>query len=232
MANQTSGRRPGPPMAGPGPDKQLIDLNEIGASRTPPAWILFLAERWQLAAGVVAAALVAAAGLGLMNAWRDRQLETAKNDLGQVLTRKSEADKVAALKELVDQVPAGLRPAVLAELAKAQTAVADLPGAAETWGRTAENAPLDLKILAGLGQAAALTKAGQPAQAVAALERLGTAPESYEAPFNRQLAASAEQAGQWSKAAQACEALKKRAQPQEAAYLDQKIAALRAKAGA
>ena len=89
-----------------------------------------------------------------------------------------------------------------------------------------------MHAVAGLGQAAALAKAGQADKAVTVLESLqASVPQAFASTVDRQLAVAAEDAGQWQKSLDAYLRIKADASLPNPGFIDARIAALRAKLG-
>lgn len=187
-------------------------------------------RHWQKTLAGVLVVVAAAGGYALFGVYQKGQVEKAENELGVILTTKAGAERVAALEGLVKTAPAAMRDGVWLEIAKAAQSLGDFNKAAAAWKSISANAPTGMKTVAGLGDAAALVQAGQQAKAVDVLEGLTVSGNKQFAMLvQRQLAITAEAAGQWQKALTAYEVLKADGHVQNAGFLDARIADLKDK---
>jgi hypothetical protein len=187
-------------------------------------------QYWRQSLAAAAIALVAAGGYALFGVYQKGQVEKAEAALGEIITTKAGADRIAALEALAKTAPAGARDGIYLELAKAAQGLGDFAKAASAFDAVAKSAPAGMKTIAGLGEAAALSRAGQDAKAVDVLEALAaSAPKAFAMTIDRQLAVTAETAGQWQKALAAYERMKADGNVQNASFIDARIADLKTK---
>jgi cytochrome c-type biogenesis protein CcmH/NrfG len=207
-----------------GPD----ELTPIAAQA--PAFMQKLLDNWKPIAAIAALALVVAVGYGAFRAYQQKTVAQAESELGQILIQKEGAERLVALENFLAKAPSGARPAVLLELAKASMEQGQFKKAAEAWADLAKAATPAMEGVAVLGQAAALSQAGDNAQAVSVLTAAkAKLPKAFEVAVNRQLALYAEQAGDYPKALAAYETLRDLGQRATSAYFDAKIGELKAK---
>lgn len=195
-----------------------------------PAVLRLPVQYWRQSLAAAVLLLVAAGGYALFGAYQKGQVEKAEAALGEIITTKAGADRVAALEALGTSAPAGAKAGIYLELAKTAQSMGDFAKAASAFETVAKSAPTGMQVIAGLGEAAALSRAGQDAKAVAVLEALAAkSPKSFAMTIDRQLAVTAEAAGQWQKALAAYERMKADGNVQNASFIDARIAALKAK---
>lgn len=181
----------------------------------------------QIIIGVVAVIAVAAIYAGI-NAYNTRSMNTATAKLGKVLIETSGEEKLSQLEGLLNSAPSAAKTAVLVELADSCMVNGKYEKAAEYWGRLAGEADGNLRIVARMGEAKALTMGGKAGEAVTILnEMAGTAPAAYTVPVNRQLAVAAEQAGDTASALAAYRVMSEK-NTADKQFVDYKIAELEA----
>ena len=205
-----------------------------GSAKTSdiPAVLRLPVQYWRQSLAAAAIVLVAAGGYALYGVYQKGQTEKAEAALGEIITSKTGAERIAALETLARTAPAGAKAGINLELAKAAQNLGDFAKAASAFEAVAQSAPTGMKTIAGLGQAAALSRAGQDAKAVDVLEALTiSAPKGFSMTIDRQLAVTAEAAGQWQKALAAYERMKADGNVQNASFIDARIVELRAKTG-
>jgi tetratricopeptide (TPR) repeat protein len=197
-----------------------------------PAVLRLPVQYWRQSLAAAALVLAAAGGYALFGVYQKGQVEKAEAALGDIITTKAGAERIAALEALAKTAPAGARTGINLELAKAAQNLGDFAKAASAFEAVAQTAPAGMKTIAGLGQAAALSRTGQDAKAVDVLESLTlSAPKNFAMTIDRQLAVTAEAAGQWQKALSAYERMKADGNVQNASFIDARIADLKAKTG-
>ena len=197
-----------------------------------PAVLRLPVQYWRQSLAAAALVLAAAGGYALFGVYQKGQVEKAEAALGDIITTKAGAERIAALEGLAKTAPAGARTGINLELAKAAQNLGDFAKAASAFEAVAQTAPAGMKTIAGLGQAAALSRTGQDAKAVDVLESLTlSAPKNFAMTIDRQLAVTAEAAGQWQKALAAYERMKADGNVQNASFIDARIADLKAKTG-
>ncbi|MCM0756751.1 tetratricopeptide repeat protein [Desulfovibrio aminophilus] len=179
-----------------------------------------------IGAAVIVAIAAGIAGYRMIQA---RNLASAQEALGSILAGNTGKEKVAALEKFLPGAPSGLRSAVLFELAGASMNLKDFDKAAGYWADLAAHSDGDERVVAKLGRAHALTRAGKAAEAVKELEALKQdAPEAFAVPVTRQLALAAEAAGDRQAALAAYEALAKFENIGDRPFIESKIAQLKA----
>ncbi len=141
----------------------------------------------------LAALLVITGGYGIYASMQARQTVRAANELGQILTRGGDKEKLAALEAFAAQAPASVQVMALFELVKALQEQKDFARAAETWKTLQTKLDPELAVLAVLGRAQALAQAGEPAQGLALIDEFKTkAPKAYQSACTEVLAGLAE----------------------------------------
>jgi len=182
----------------------------------------------QIVAGVVAIVAVAALYAGI-TAYNNSAMTTATAKLGKVLIETSGEEKITQLEGLLNSAPSSARGAVLLELAEASMTNGDYDKAAEFWGKLVGETDDNLKFVARMGQAKALSMAGKSSEALPILKDLvGVASAEYTVSINRQLAVAAEQAGDTAAALAAYKVLAEKGTGDKP-YVEYKIAELEAK---
>ena len=187
-------------------------------------------QYWRHSLAAAAIILVAAGGYALYGVYQKSQVEKAEAALGEIITTKAGAERIAALEGLAKTAPAGVQAGIYLEVAKTAQGLNDFAKAATAFELVAASAPAGMKTIAALGQATALSRAGQDAKAVDVLEAMiGSAPKAFSMTIDRQLAVTAEAAQQWQKALAAYERMKADGNVQNASFIDARIADLKAK---
>ncbi|MHC1711087.1 MAG: hypothetical protein AB9872_02920 [Solidesulfovibrio sp.] len=196
-----------------------------------PAVLRLPIQYWKHSVAVAVLVLVAAGGYALFGVYQKGQVEKAETELAKIVLSKNGPERLTALDALAKTAPAGAKNGIYLEMAKAAQSLGDYAKAATAWEAISVHAPAGMKTVAGIGYATALSKSGQDAKAVTVLEGLlASAPKIFTMTVDRQLAATAEAAGAWSKALGAYERMKADGGVQNVGYLDAKIADLKAKA--
>lgn len=206
-------------------------LEEI-ESRVPEQMHPFLEaafeKRKQLLIGVTVIVALAALYAGI-NVYDKRAMNTATAKLGTVLIESSGEEKISRLEGLLNSAPSSARGAVLLELAEASMTNDKYDTAAEYWDKLISISNDNLRSVARMGKAKALTMAGKPAEAVTILKDLaGAASARFAVPANRQLAVAAEQAGDTATALAAYKILAEKGTGDKP-FIEYKIAQLEAK---
>ena len=197
--------RPGQQPAGSGLLGEL--QSEVAVEATP--LLSFVLGNIRAIVGAVLALVLVIVGYGVWQ-WRVSTSEREANmALGRVLIGTSGAEQVNALEALVEKAPSQMRRAVL--LALASSAVnADEPGkAADAYARVYGDDPQGvLGLMSGLNEADLLQRQGKLKESLAVLEKLEpVAPDMLQTLVREELAAVAEQAGQYDAALRAYETL-------------------------
>jgi predicted negative regulator of RcsB-dependent stress response len=178
----------------------------------------------------VGLAIVAVAVWSIYDAYRDKQVASARNELGKLVVVRDENLRIQGLEAYVSQAPAELKQNVLAELAKSCMDAKLYAKAADNWAKLAAAGDANIRIVATFGQATSLAAMGKGDEALALLDKLApTLPESYKTVLAQQKALSAEAAGKWQVAIDAYEGLKTSA-GQNKEFYDYKIGELKTRA--
>jgi predicted Zn-dependent protease len=182
----------------------------------------------QIAIGVIAIIGVAALYAGI-TAYNSKAMDTATAKLGKVLIETSGDEKISQLEGLLNSAPSSAKAAVMLELAESCMRSAKYEQAADYWNRLIGESEGNLKFVASMGKAKALTMGGKPGEAVTVLKALvGAAPAEYTVSVNRQLAVAAEQDGDTATALAAYKVLSEKSTGDKP-YIDYKIAQLEVK---
>ncbi len=136
--------------------------------------------------------------------YQQRHVASEQTRLGLILSGQTGAARIQALENFLQDTPAEFKPAVYFEIAFTASGLGDNAKAAENWKSGGDllkpNDPM--LAVARLGEASALNKVGRGVEGVAVLEEFltQTNPDLYSASFLKmELAAMAEQAGEWEK---------------------------------
>ncbi|KUG29354.1 hypothetical protein ASZ90_000752 [hydrocarbon metagenome] len=219
MADQT--KKPAAPAAG---DKAAQAAEDHGLLAR-----LVLAY-WKPAAIAAAVALLGSGGVALYQKYQASRIAEVTEKIGKIAAEKTGADRLADLKALLAQAPASTKDGVLLEMAKAAQDADDLPAAALAWADLSKSSDGAVRSLAELGQAAILTKTGETAKALEILEKARqTASKPFLLAIDRQMAVTAEAAGDLTAALTGYERMKAESSMQNMSYIDSKIEALKAR---
>jgi|GEM_PF-1989571 len=219
MADQT--KKPAAPAAG---DKAAQAADDHGLLAR-----LVLAY-WKPAAIAAAVALLGSGGVALYQKYQASRIAEVTEKIGKIAAEKTGADRLAGLKALLAEAPAGAKDGVLLEMAKAAQDADDLPAAALAWADLSKSSDGAVRSLAELGQAAILTKTGETAKALEILEKARqTASKPFLLAIDRQMAVTAEAAGDLKAALTGYERMKAESSMQNMSYIDSKIEAIKAK---
>ena len=177
-----------------------------------------------IAVGGIVAAVAVYSGF---NAYQSSQRDKAVSELGAIIILDDQAARTSKLEAFVSSGPADLRPAAQLELARIFMEAGEYDKAAAAWKSVAGS--VDMKTVAGLGEAKALVMKGDYAGAVTILSALKKdAGEEFAGAISANLAFAAEKAGQTDLAIAEYEALKTKDSGNDA-FLEYKIGKLRAK---
>lgn len=175
--------------------------------------------------GIIAAAAVYSG----VTSYQEAQRAKAVSQLGGILIQAESADRTQRLEEFAATAPADLRVAARLELAKVYMDTKDFDKAASAWRTVGGSDVSDMRIVAGLGEAKSFMMQGEHAKAADLLANLKqNANDEYQAMISGTLAFAAEKAGRIDVAIAEYESLKAKGDS-NTAYLDYKIAALKAK---
>ena len=159
-----------------------------------------------IAVGLGVLVLAAGAGAGY-RWWAADKAREAQAELGTIAVAKTGADRLQALEAFLAKAPAGVRNAVLLDLAATAMDMKDYDKAASAWERLAA-ADGATGVVARIGRAQALSQAGKDAEALTVLEGLeSSVSEISRNAVRGQLAIVAERAGKLDRAIAAYEQL-------------------------
>ncbi|WFS63574.1 transcriptional regulator [Pseudodesulfovibrio thermohalotolerans] len=151
--------------------------------------------RKQLIAAVCVILVVTAAYAGF-KAYNSSTTATAQEKLGDILVSATGADRLAKLEAMLGDVPSSVRPAVTLEAAQTAMTMGEYAKAEGYWNDLIGLTDGEMKFVARLGKAKAMTLAGHGADALKEMKALAQeASEAYTVPVYRQLALAAEAAG-------------------------------------
>lgn len=160
------------------------------------------------------------------------QAKKQTNALGTILLEKDPAKRIASLNRFLQEHPSALSVGPLLEVAGTAMSSKDYATAASAWARIADATQGEIQILANMGQARVLSFDGKYKEALAVLEAIDTdSAREFATPLARQIAHVAEQSGEWEKALAAYQELKTAGAVNNTAFLDMKIADIKAKMG-
>ncbi|OIO00275.1 MAG: hypothetical protein AUJ49_09995 [Desulfovibrionaceae bacterium CG1_02_65_16] len=151
---------------------------------------------------VILLAVAAYEGVGH---FRAKSAAKAADVLGVILLEKTEPKaRVEALEGFLKDAPSSLKPTAELELAAAAMVAQQYDKAEKAWTDLEGSSSEDMKAIAGIGHAKSLMLENKPKDALALLTQLKTkAPAAYKQAIARQIAVSAEAAGDAKTAAEA-----------------------------
>ncbi|NDV18046.1 transcriptional regulator [Pseudodesulfovibrio sp. JC047] len=184
-------------MADPKTTSQDV-LNDI-ESHTPEAMhpILEAAFKHQKQLILAVCVIIALAALYAgYNAYAAKSEASAQAELGAILVKTQGKDRIPQLEALLDTVPASVKPAVAMEIAQASMTHGEYAKAVTYWDMLINETESDMQFAARIGKVKALMLTGKNADALTDMKALAdTASEAYAVPVYRQLALTAESAG-------------------------------------
>ena len=158
------------------------------------------------------------------------QASKLDNELGSILIQEDSKKQIASLHDFLKNNPSAMPVGTLIELANTAMQAKDYTEAADAWGKVAGKTDKEIKTLALMGQARALSLQGKFKEALTILEGIDPlTSRDFATPLARQIAFAAEQAKDWKKALTAYEELKTDGATTNTAFLDMKIADIKAK---
>lgn len=180
----------------PGVVEQLEQIKKAVPDTSQRLFEFLVDNLKPIALACVAVLLIVAAYEGVSH-WRAKQASKAADALGVILIEKTEAKaRVQALEDFLKDAPASLKPTVQLELAAAAMVDKQYDKAASAWTELEGSSAIDIKTIAGIGHAKCLLLSGKAQEALTLLTALkAKAPESYSAAVTRQIAVTAEAAG-------------------------------------
>lgn len=184
--------------------------------------------RKQLVLGVVAILAVAAAYAGYQ-AYDARSRASAQTELGDILMSTSGSETLTRLDGLIGSAPDSVKPAVVLEAAQTAMTLGDYAKASGYWETLVGATEGEMQFVARLGRAKAMLLSDRAADALKEMNELvGLASAAYTVPVYRQLALTAEAAGD---TAQALTAYKKLIEEKvgDTPFIEYKISRLESK---
>ncbi len=158
------------------------------------------------------------------------QATQLNNTLGTILIQKDSQKQIASLHDFLQNHPSAMPVGTLIELANISMKSKDYTEAADAWGKVAAQTDKEIKILALMGQARALSLQEKFKEALAVLDSIDPlTSKEFATPIARQTAFAAEQAKDWKKALSSYEELKTEGASTNTAFLDMKIADIKTK---
>ncbi len=194
-----------------------------------PAFKL-LVDNMKYIAAAIAALLLIVAAVSVYNWYTARNLVQARNEMGTILAEKSGQDKITSLEAFLNGAPEVLKPSIFLELADASMADKQYAKAQGYWTSLIEIGGEEIQPVAIMGRARCLLLDGKAEEAVNQLVALKAhVSEHFAMPVNRQLAETAEQAGDFETALAAYGELAEKDQAGNKQYLEFKIRELQSK---
>ena len=145
---------------------------------------------------VVCAILAVAAAYAGIKAYNANARSSAQAKLGDILVSTTGAGTLTKLDALLKDVPASVKPAVTLEAAQSAMGVGEYAKAESYWESLVGMTEGEMQFVARLGRAKAMLLAGRAADALKEMKDLtGIASAAYTVPVYRQLALTAEAAG-------------------------------------
>ncbi len=208
------------------PGAQLDDLRTKGDDLHPI--LRFAGKNWKPIAAGLGAVIIVIAGTAVYESMKKSSMAKTQDEVAKAVAIEQDADRMAALEKILASGPGGAKPGVLLAVAKTATDSKDFVKAAAAWGDLAAESDKDLRALALLGQAAALSQTGDNAKALEILDKLQSdAPKAFEMLVIRQLAVTAEAAGDNQKAIAGYERLLSEGNLPNKGFLETKIEQLK-----
>ena len=173
----------------------LTDLE----SHTPMAMhpILEAAFKYQKQIIIAVCAIIAVAAIYAgYSAYAAKAATSAQAELGAILLEEAGPEKITKLEALLSNVPSSVKPAVTLEIAQASMTQGEYAKAVTYWNALAGETSEDMQFTARMGKAKSLLLDGKADDALTEMKELvGTASEAYTIPAYRQLALTADAAG-------------------------------------
>ncbi|WP_462324114.1 tetratricopeptide repeat protein [Desulfoplanes sp.] len=180
----------------------------------------------------IGAIILVVGGYSGYTTYAKMQTKKLNNELGSILIQEDPAKRITSLNQFLSEHPSAMPVGTLLEVANAAMNSKDYQEAASAWSRVAGESEGEIEILALMGQARALGLDGKYEESLTVLDTIDTtAAKDFATPLSRQIAHAAEQAQDWKKALAAYEELKTTGAVTNTAFLDMKIAEIRAKMG-
>lgn len=158
-----------------------------------------IVDNIKLIVGVIVGLILVVGGYAAYGSIHASRVAKAQTELATLIAMPDPAERAKALEAF--DAPSSLGTAVQLELAGALTAMGEHDRAAAIWQQLTHVGVADLGLVAALGQATELNKAGKYADAAAVLAGLrGNVPDGYKAMVLHRLAYASEQSGDWNTA--------------------------------
>lgn len=212
------------------PEQGIIDEIEQEADHDMHPFLKKILDNMQPIAIGIGAIILVVGGYTGYTSYARNQAVALNNELGTILTIDDPAQQITSLKKFIENNPSSMSVGTLMELANAEMKNKNYQEAADAWAKVAAKSDNDIKPLALMGQARALSLQGKNKEALAILEGIDTLTgKNFATSLGRQIAFTAERTGDWKKALTAYEGLKTDGAVTNTAFLDMKIAAIKAK---
>ncbi|AMK12358.1 MAG: tetratricopeptide repeat protein [Pseudodesulfovibrio sp.] len=212
----------------PAQPEALADIEARTPQALHPILEAAFTYRKQLVLGVAAILVVAAAYAGFQ-AYGAKAKASAQAELGDILMTTTGAETLTKLDGLIGTAPSSVKPAVVLEAAQTAMTLGDYAKAAGYWEALVGLTEGEMQFVARLGNAKAMLLSGNAADALKEMNELvGLASAAYTVPVYRQLALTAEAAGD---TAQALAAYKKLEEEKvgDTPFIEYKISQLESK---
>jgi len=207
-----------------------VELEHMNSHDDLHPILKYVGKNWKPIAGGVAAILIIIGGLAIYESSTKASIAKVQAEVGTVLSTKDGADRLAGLEKILADGPGAAKDGVLLEIAKTAVEQKDFAKAAEAWKELAASTSKDMRAVALLGEASALSQSGDNAKALEVLDKVqAEAPKTFEMLVVRQTAVTAEAAGNFEKALQSYERLLAEGNLPNKTYLEAKIEELKAK---
>ncbi|MEF2145273.1 MAG: tetratricopeptide repeat protein [Desulfovibrionaceae bacterium] len=208
---------------------QSLGIDQEVSREASPLYA-FIDKHKTILLGVIVGILAAATVYGGVKWWNQHSHNSARTELGGILTETSGDQRVEALRIFADKAPASVKDGALFELAGALMQLGRFDESIAVWDELLSGlSTVQLKTVAGLGKARCLLLGDKPTEALAVIREIkGSAPAEFVTPVNRLLAVAAEQAGEKDVALTAYQELLSGGQIADAEFIQYKIGRLQA----
>ena len=212
------------------PEHGIIDEIEQEADHDMHPFLKKILDNMQPIAIGIGAIILVVGGYTGYTSYAKNQAVKLNNELGTILIMDDPAQQIISLKKFMANNPSSLSVGTLMELANTGMKNKNYQEAADAWAKVAAKTDNDIKTLALMGQARALSLQEKNKEALAILEGIDPLTgKNFATSLGRQIAFTAERTGDWKKALAAYEGLKTDGAVTNTAFLDMKIAAIKAK---
>jgi len=205
-------------------------LQDEISSEVAPA-VRAVTDNIKLIGLVLGAIVLIAGGISGYKYYRQYSLETGQERIESILSMESPDKRMQAIQDYLPKAPQRFKQGLRLELADLALKREHYEKAAEVWAETAQKSPKEeIRIIARMGRAKALLRAGQSEKALALLQDLASnAPEAFQRTIYLELASAAESEGEWDRALGAYKQLKSQTElgGERGSYFQYKIARIR-----